>query len=215
MLITTKDQQHLFALIAEGIAAQRDHLCELDGAIGDGDHGLAMDAGCEAAAKAVGGLDAAQTAPTPAFNAAAKAFLNAVGASSGPLYATAFMRAGASVKDRSNLSDDNFVRAFAAMAQGIQERGKAEPGEKTMVDAWKPAANAVLDAWASGTSLSECFERAERAARQGCEATRDMTAAKGRASRLGNRVIGHIDPGAASAAIIIASMTNFVRRLNG
>ncbi|MBX5187408.1 dihydroxyacetone kinase subunit L [Rhizobium sp. NZLR3b] len=215
MLITTKDLQHLFALIAEGIAAQRDHLCELDGAIGDGDHGLAMDAGCEAAAKAVGGLDAAQTAPTPAFNAAAKAFLNAVGASSGPLYATAFMRAGASVKDRSNLSDDNFVRAFAAMAQGIQERGKAEPGEKTMVDAWKPAADAALKAWASGTALPECFDMAERAARQGCEATRDMTAAKGRASRLGKRAIGHIDPGAASAVIIITAIAKFVQQHDG
>lgn len=215
MAIMTKDLQHLFALIAEDIAAQRDHLCELDGAIGDGDHGLAMDAGCEAATKAVGGLDPAQAAPTAVFNAAAKAFLNAVGASSGPLYATAFMRAGAAAKDRPELSDEEFVRVFAAMAQGIQERGKAEPGEKTMVDAWKPAANAVLDAWASGTSLPECFELAERAARQGCEATRDMTAAKGRASRLGDRVIGHIDPGAASAVIIIAAMTNFVRGLNG
>ncbi|HWT60747.1 MAG TPA: dihydroxyacetone kinase subunit DhaL [Rhizobium sp.] len=215
MAITTKDLQHLFALIADDIAAQRDHLCELDGAIGDGDHGLAMDAGCEAAAKAVGALDAAQTAPTAVFNAAAKAFLNAVGASSGPLYATAFMRAGAAVKERPELSDEEFVRVFAAMAQGIQERGKAEPGEKTMVDAWKPAANAVLDAWASGTSLPECFELAERAARQGCEATRDLLAAKGRASRLGDRVIGHIDPGAASAAIIIASIAKFARGLIG
>ncbi|ANM14404.1 MULTISPECIES: dihydroxyacetone kinase subunit DhaL [unclassified Rhizobium] len=215
MAITTKDLQHLFALIAADIAAQRDHLCELDGAIGDGDHGLAMDAGCEAAAKAVGALDPAQIAPTAVFNAAAKAFLNAVGASSGPLYATAFMRAGAAVKDRPELSDDDFLRAFAAMAQGIRERGKAEPGEKTMVDAWKPAADAALDAWQSGTPLSQCFEIAEQAARQGCEATREMTAAKGRASRLGARATGHIDPGAASAVIIIAAMTKFVRGLDG
>ncbi|WP_064812365.1 MULTISPECIES: dihydroxyacetone kinase subunit DhaL [Rhizobium] len=212
MVITTKDLQHLFALIAADIAAHRDHLCELDGAIGDGDHGLAMDAGCEASVKAVAALDPAQATPAAAFNTAAKAFLNAVGASSGPLYATAFMRAGAAVKDRPDLSDEEFLRAFAAMAAGIQERGKAEPGEKTMVDAWKPAADAALDAWASGASLLECFDLAERAARQGCEATRDMTAAKGRASRLGERVIGHIDPGAASAAIIIASIAKFVEQ---
>ncbi|WP_064708412.1 dihydroxyacetone kinase subunit DhaL [Rhizobium bangladeshense] len=214
MAISTKDLQRLFVLIADDIAAHRDHLCELDGVIGDGDHGLAMDAGCEAAAKAVGALDPAQTAPTAAFNAAAKAFLNAVGASSGPLYATAFMRAGAAVKDKSDLSDDDFRRAFAAMAQGIQERGKAEPGEKTMVDTWRPAADAAL-APASGTSLSEALDMAERAARQGAEATRNMTAAKGRASRLGERVIGHIDPGAASAAIIIASIAKFARQHNG
>lgn len=215
MVITTKDLQHLFVLIAEDIAAQRDHLCELDGAIGDGDHGLAMDAGCEAAAKAVGALDGAQTAPTTAFNTAAKAFLNAVGASSGPLYATAFMRAGAGVKDRPELTDEDFVRAFAAMAQGIQERGKAEPGEKTMIDAWRPAADAALAAWASGAALPQCFDMAQQAACQGCEATKGMTAAKGRASRLGERVIGHIDPGAASAAIIIASIAKFVRQHNG
>ncbi|PDS99368.1 dihydroxyacetone kinase subunit L [Rhizobium sp. S9] len=212
MTIATEDLQRLFALIARDIAARRDDLCELDGAIGDGDHGLAMDAGCEAAAKAVAALDRAQTAPTAVFNAAAKAFLNTVGASSGPLYATAFMRAGAAVKDKSELSDDDFLRAFAALAQGIQERGKAEPGEKTMVDAWKPAADAALAAWASGTPLSQSLDMAEQAARQGCEATKDMTAAKGRSSRLGERVIGHIDPGAASAAIIIASIAKFVEQ---
>ncbi|RFB88898.1 dihydroxyacetone kinase subunit L [Rhizobium leguminosarum bv. trifolii] len=215
MAITTKDLQHLFALIAADIAAQRDHLCELDGAIGDGDHGLAMDAGCEAAAKAVGALGPAQAAPAAVFNAAAKAFLNAVGASSGPLYATAFLRAGAAVKDRPELGDDDFLRAFAAMAQGIQERGKAEPGEKTMVDAWKPAAEAALGAWQPGTTFPQCFEMAERAARQGCEATRNMTAAKGRASRLGERAVGHIDPGAASAVIVIAAIAKFVQQHDG
>ncbi|MGR9193042.1 dihydroxyacetone kinase subunit DhaL [Rhizobium leguminosarum] len=214
MTFTTEDLQRLFAGIAEDIAAERDHLCELDGAIGDGDHGLAMDAGCQAAAKAVGELDAG-IAPTTPFNVAAKAFLNAVGASSGPLYATAFMRAGAAAKGKQTLSDDDFLSVFAAMAQGIQERGKAEPGEKTMVDAWKPAADAALDARQSGKPLAQCFEAAERAARAGCEATSNMTAAKGRASRLGDRVIGHIDPGAASAVIIISAMANFAQHHDG
>ncbi|MBY5371016.1 dihydroxyacetone kinase subunit DhaL [Rhizobium leguminosarum] len=213
MTFTTEDLQRLFAAIAEDIVAERDHLCELDGAIGDGDHGLAMDAGCQAAAKAIGELDA-EIAPTAAFNVAAKAFLNAVGASSGPLYATAFMRAGAAAKDKQVLSDYDFLRVFAAMAQGIQERGKAEPGEKTMVDAWRPAADAALEAWQSGKPLDQCLEAAERAARSGCDATSNMTAAKGRASRLGDRVIGHIDPGAASAVIIIAAMTKFTRSVD-
>ncbi len=146
MTITTKDLQHLFALIAEDIAKTRDHLCELDGVIGDGDHGLAMDAGCQAAAKAVGELDPAQTAPTPAFNVAAKAFLNAVGASSGPLYATAFMRAGAAAKDKHALTDDDFLRAFAAMAQesrsaARQSSGKKQwltPGGRRLTPRWIP-----------------------------------------------------------------------------
>ncbi|WP_208245468.1 dihydroxyacetone kinase subunit DhaL (plasmid) [Rhizobium sp. T1470] len=215
MTITTKDLQRLFVLIAEAIAKKRDHLCELDGAIGDGDHGLAMDAGCQAAAKAVGELDPAQTAPTAVFNVAAKAFLNAVGASSGPLYATAFMRAGAAAKDKQALTDDDFLRAFAAMAQGIQERGKAELGEKTMFDAWRPAADAAQDSWRSGTPLAACFDAALQAAHEGCEATSGMTAGKGRASRLGHRAIGHIDPGAASAVIIIAAISKFAQQHDG
>ncbi|MEK1896980.1 MAG: dihydroxyacetone kinase subunit DhaL [Rhizobium sp.] len=215
MTIATKDLQHLFALIAEDIAKNRDHLCELDGVIGDGDHGLAMDAGCQAAAKAVGELDPTQTAPTPAFNVAAKAFLNAVGASSGPLYATAFMRAGAAATGKQALTDDDFLRAFAAMAKGIQERGKAELGEKTMVDAWRPAADAALDSWRSGAPMAGCFDAALQAARQGCEATSGMTAGKGRASRLGHRAIGHIDPGAASAVIMIAAMAKFAQQHDG
>jgi dihydroxyacetone kinase-like protein len=84
-----------------------------------------------------------------------------------------------------------------------------------MVDAWKPAADAALDARRSGNPLPQCFEAAERAARAGCEATSNMTAAKGRASRLGARVIGHIDPGAASAVIIIAAMAKFAQSRNG
>ena len=97
-----------------------------------------MELGFNAARDAVTALDDGAD-PTAIFNAAAKSFLNAVGASSGPLYATAFMRAGAAVKGKATLSDAEFVAAFQAMAQGIRDRGKAEPGEKTMVDAWAPA----------------------------------------------------------------------------
>jgi len=202
-------------LIADETAKNRDRLCELDGVIGDGDHGLAMDTGWQAASKAVLQLDENDVSPTALFNIAAKAFLNAVGASSGPLYATAFMRAGTAVKDKHVLSDDDFLIAFSAMAQGIQDRGKAEIGEKTMIDAWKPAADAATAARGTGANVSACLEAAVRAARDGCEATRGMVAAKGRASRLGDRAIGHIDPGAASAVIIIEAMSAFLARHDG
>lgn len=209
MAITTRDLQHLFARIAEEMAKNRDRLCELDGVIGDGDHGLAMDAGCLAVAKAVGELDSTQTAPTAVFNTAAKAFLNAVGASSGPLYATAFMRAGTAAKDKQALSDDDFLSVVAAMVQGIHERGKAELGEKTMMDAWSPAAGAALEARRQGAPLSQCLVAAVQAARDGCEATSGMIAGKGRAARLGDRALGHVDPGAASAVIMIEAMAQF------
>lgn len=215
MAIASGELQQIFLLIADETAKNRDRLCELDGVIGDGDHGLAMDTGWQAASKAVLQLDENDVSPTALFNIAAKAFLNAVGASSGPLYATAFMRAGTAVKDKHVLSDDDFLIAFSAMAQGIQDRGKAEIGEKTMIDAWKPAADAATVARGTGANVSACLEAAVRAARDGCEATRGMVAAKGRASRLGDRAIGHIDPGAASAVIIIEAMSAFLARHDG
>jgi dihydroxyacetone kinase-like protein len=209
MPINTHDLQRMFSLIADEIAKKRDWLCELDGVIGDGDHGLAMEGGWHAAATALALLDGDHTPPTAAFNAAAKAFLNAIGASSGPLYATAFMRAGAAVKGKEELSDDDFLAAFCALSQGIQDRGKAEIGEKTMVDAWKPAAEAALQARANGEALASCLDAAVRAARDGCEATKGMVATKGRSSRLGDRSLGHVDPGAASAVIVIEAISSF------
>jgi dihydroxyacetone kinase-like protein len=196
----------MFAVIAEAMTREKDRLCELDGVIGDADHGIAMELGFGAAAKAVRALDLADVAPTVVFNTAAKSFLNAVGASSGPLYATAFMRAGAAVKGRNTLDDGGMAQAFIAMARGIQERGKAEIGEKTMIDAWLPAANACEAALSAGGSLAECLAAAVVEARSGAEATKSMLASKGRASRLGDRVLGHVDPGAASAVVVIEAM---------
>ncbi len=140
MEITSQTLSAMFAAIAQAMADEKERLCELDGVIGDADHGIAMELGFGAVAKAVAALDLVTGEPTVVFNTAAKSFLNAVGASSGPLYATAFMRAGTSVKGKAVLSETDFAQAFIAMAKGIQERGKAEIGEKTMVDAWAPAA---------------------------------------------------------------------------
>ena len=140
------------------------------------------------------------------LNAAAKAFLNAVGASSGPLYATALMRAAAAVKGKAVLDDGDAVALVQAMASGIRDRGKAEPGQKTMLDAWAPAAQAAAEAHAAGEALAGCLDAAAAAAREGAEATRGMVAAKGRAERLGERAVGHVDPGAASAVVVIEAM---------
>lgn len=202
--ITADDLKSLIALIAEAMTRERDRLCELDGVIGDADHGIAMELGFSAAAKATAELDPATADPTLVFNTAAKAFLNAVGASSGPLYATGLMRAGAAVKGKPSLSDDDMVGAFAAIAKGIQDRGKAEVGEKTMVDAWAPAAAACQATREKGMPLKDCFAQALTAAEAGMQATRDMVATKGRSSRLGERAVGHVDPGAASATVVVA-----------
>ncbi|HEX8048149.1 dihydroxyacetone kinase subunit DhaL [Rhizobium sp.] len=207
--ITADDLTSLITLIAEAMTRERDRLCELDGLIGDADHGIAMELGFSAAAKATSELDPATADPTLVFNTAAKAFLNAVGASSGPLYATGLMRAGAAVKGKPSLTADDMVAAFAAIAKGIQDRGKAEIGEKTMVDAWAPAAVACQAAREQGRPLEECFSAALAAAQAGMEATKDMIATKGRSSRLGERALGHLDPGAASATVVVACFHAF------
>ena len=198
----------MFEAIATAIEADKARLCELDGAIGDADHGIAMALGFGAARDALVLLDTETTDPTSVLNAAAKAFLNAVGASSGPLYATAFMRAGAAAKGLAALDDDALAAAFQAMAKGIQDRGKAQVGEKTMIDAWSPAAEAMAQAQLAGKDFNQGIRAALEAARAGAESTKAMVATKGRAMRLGERAVGHIDPGAASAVVVIEAMAD-------
>jgi dihydroxyacetone kinase-like protein len=195
----------MLGAVAADMAAARDELCRLDGLIGDGDHGVAMAAGFAAARDAATALGPAAE-PTAVLNAAAKAFLSAVGASCGPLYATALMRAGAAVHGRAALDDADVAAIVEAMAAGVRDRGKAEPGQKTMLDAWGPAARAAAEARAAGGDRAACLDAAAAAARAGAEATRGMVAAKGRAERLGDRSVGHVDPGAASAAMVVAAM---------
>ncbi len=203
--ITAQDLRALFSAIAATITENRDRLSELDGVIGDADHGITMELGFSTVKTSLAANEA-ESDLGAIFNLAAKSFLNAVGASSGPLYATAFMRAGAALKGKASAGDEDMVRAFAAMAKGIEDRGKAVPGEKTMVDAWRPAADAAEAEFAKGSPLAVCLKAAADAANAGAEATKSMLATKGRASRLGERVLGHADPGAVSAALIIGTM---------
>lgn len=206
MTIDAADLKRMFDTIAVAIETDRDRLCQLDGVIGDADHGIAMALGFNAVRDALASLDLAAIEPTALLNTAAKSFLNAVGASSGPLYATAFMRAAAAAKGKATLAEADFIALFQAMAQGIKDRGKAEPGEKTMVDAWQPAAEAAAAANLAGKNLAESLGAALAAAESGAEATKNMIAAKGRSSRLGQRSLGHIDPGAASAVTVIGAI---------
>lgn len=204
--ITAADLIGAFDAIADAVEADKDRLSELDGVIGDADHGVTMDIGFSAVRAALAGLDPEATDPTAVFNATARSFLGAVGASAGPLYATAFMRAGAAVKGKAELDRAAVVAAVVAMAKGIQDRGKAERGEKTMVDAWAPAAEAMVAAASREASIAECLAAAAAGAEEGAEATKAMRATKGRAARLGDRSLGHVDPGAASTALILRTL---------
>lgn len=202
--ITTETLVHAFAAIRNAIEGNKAELSRLDGVIGDADHGISMALGLSAVTAALAASPPVD--PAAAFNTAARSFLDAVGASTGPLYATAFMRAGAAVKGATTLDRDGVVAVLGAMARGIADRGKAKPGEKTMLDAWAPAAAAADGAAADGQDLKACLAAAVAAAREGAEATKTMPATKGRASRLGDRALGHMDPGAASAVIILQAL---------
>ncbi|PWE53089.1 dihydroxyacetone kinase subunit L [Metarhizobium album] len=193
----------MFRTLAERIEQEKGYLCELDGHIGDADHGIAMAQGFAAVRAALDAADASAITPTEVFNTAAKSFLNAVGASSGPLYATAFMRTGTLLKGKAEAAAEDGPAVIEAMAKGIQERGKAEIGEKTMIDAWLPAAHAVAAAREAGKAPKDMLQAAADAAQAGADGTKDMVASKGRSSRLGERSLGHMDPGAVSAAMIV------------
>lgn len=197
----------LFEAMADTMELEKDNLSALDGAIGDGDHGVTMSIGFQAVKKALS--DGEAGAPSDVFNLAAKTFLNAVGASAGPLYATAFMRAGAVLKGQDNLAPESIADVIVAMSDGISHRGKATIGEKTMVDAWVPAAEAAATRRKSD-SFGTIMAAAAEAAWQGAEGTAGIVATKGRAANLGERSLGHVDPGAASAAMLLATMRDWL-----
>lgn len=197
--------------VGEQIIAEKNWLSELDGVIGDGDHGVTMEIGWKAVRKA---LDDAQDDETieGLCKRMAKAFLDAVGASSGPLYATAFLRAGTAVSHRLNLDGAGMAEWLAAACQGIRDRGRAEPGDKTMIDAWVPAVEAAQAAAAAGGSSLSVLVAARDGSEAGMKATAAMESRRGRSAKLGERSVGHIDPGAASTFVTLRAMEDALRR---
>lgn len=209
--MNSKELADAFIRMSEAMQENRQMLCDLDGAIGDADHGVTMALGFSAVQEALTSADLPQLTLTDVFNLAAKTFLNAVGASAGPLYATAFMRAGASVKRIESIDSPSAVSMIEAMANGIQDRGKAVAGEKTMLDAWLPAAVAAktcLQTCPDTATVQQILRAAADAAEEGAVSTRQMLATKGRASKLGERTIGHEDAGARSSALLLDALAS-------
>lgn len=196
----------MFARAAASIEAQRDHLSDLDGAIADADHGMTMSLGFRAVTSALAKLDPAAVTPSEIFRAAANAFLDAVGASTGPLYASGFLAAAKGLEGRTVLGLVEQASMLEGIASGIASRGKGSRGEKTMLDVWLPAAEAAQQALRDNTA--EAWPCIRRAAADGAESTRAMMAVRGRAARVGERSIGHIDPGAVSALLIVEAMAD-------
>ena len=186
------------------IEANRDHLTQLDAAIGDADHGINLARGFAAV---LGALDAASPGgPGAILTLTGNTLISKVGGASGPLYGTAFRRAGKSLGDAADVDLPAVSAALDAALAGVQQLGAAREGDKTMVDALAPATRAFGKAIAEGASEPEALRSLAEAAEAGAEATIPMQALKGRASYLGPRSVGHEDPGAVSTALILGAL---------
>ncbi|WP_427005303.1 dihydroxyacetone kinase subunit DhaL [Pseudarthrobacter sp. H2] len=185
---------------AQAMADHRVELIDLDRPIGDSDHGENMDRGFRAVMDKL--AESPPETPAAALKLTAMTLMSKVGGAAGPLYGTAFLRASTALGDQADVDAATLVAALRAARDGIVARGKAESGDKTMVDAWTPAVEAAAAAAGDGDAHAVLLAAAE-AAEAGAVSTDPMLARKGRASYLGERSIGHRDPGAVSSALIL------------
>jgi phosphoenolpyruvate---glycerone phosphotransferase subunit DhaL len=205
------------ASAAEAIEANRDHLTQLDAAIGDADHGTNLARGFAAVTAALE-LARVETAgarpdtPGAVLTLTGSTLISKVGGASGPLYGVAFRRAGKALGGAAEADLPALERALEAALAGVQQLGAASEGDKTMVDALAPATRALGKAIADGASAAGALSAVAAAAAAGAAATVSMQARKGRASYLGPRSVGHEDPGAASTALILAALADAVAR---
>jgi dihydroxyacetone kinase-like protein len=207
--MSNEDIMRWLERIADVLRENRAYLTELDSDIGDADHGINMDRGFSAVRDkfpTIAAMDMATQLKT-----VGSTLVSTVGGASGPLYGTAFLRGGTSVAGKQELTSADLVAMLEAFLGGIVARGKAQPGEKTMVDALTPAIAAAKQALNEGASLAEITHRARVAAEEGMKATIPMLATKGRASYLGERSIGHQDPGATSSWLILQCLEEVCR----
>ena len=197
--------ERMLRRLAQRIESEKDHLCALDSAVGDGDHGVSMTIGMRGLTRNLDELDSPSAAE--AFRAGAEAFADDVGAAIGPILEEVFEAAARTLEEHRDLaSTATWAAVFEAIARAAQDTGGARPGDKTLVDAWVPAAAAIRSAADAGADLSAGLAGAAEAAWQGVEETTDLVPRLGRASRLGERARGHPDAGATSASIMIEVM---------
>jgi dihydroxyacetone kinase-like protein len=203
MSITAADVRAWIGAYANTIAEHRVELVRLDTAIGDGDHGTNMDRGMRAAMEK---LEATEGDDIGALlKAVGMALVSKVGGAAGPLYGTLFLQMGMATSGRSELDLAGWGAALEAGVKGVQARGKAEPEDKTMIDALLPALEALRAAEVDGAALGDALRRSAGAAEEGMKATIPLEARKGRASYLGPRSVGHQDPGATSSQLLLAA----------
>lgn len=199
--LDTKQMAAIIEGMAKKIEAEKEYLTELDNEIGDGDHGINLARGFEAVEKKLPSLAGGDIGAL--LKGVGMQLVSTVGGASGPLYGTAFMKAGMACKGLTEIDGPAFVKAMEAAVDGIKMRGKATEGEKTMLDALCPALKVMQDDVAAGKSLKEALQDVAQAAEKGVEYTKTIIATKGRASYLGERSLGHQDPGATSSLYLL------------
>ena len=197
--------------VAAAIIAQKDYLTDLDRQIADGDHGINMARGFQAALDAVEEMDDT-TKTRPVLYRIGKAVIRNGGGAAGPLYGMGFVRASEVCDEDTKLSVASFEKLLGAAIAGIEKRGHAKKGDKTMLDALIPIHECFLPEHAEDKTLFEVLQEASHAAKEGVDFTKTIAARRGRASLVGERSIGHEDPGAVSSMLMYRALYNFLRK---
>jgi dihydroxyacetone kinase-like protein len=209
MPITTVDVVDYLQKSAEVLHENKAYLTDLDAAIGDADHGINMDRGFQMVLKKLPGVEGKDAGTI--LKTAGMALVSSVGGAGGPLYGTAFMQAGTAVAGKHELEAEDMWAILDAALKGVVMRGKANLGDKTMVDAISPAVVAMREALDNGAGTAAALAKAAAAAEKGMHDTIPLLAKKGRASYLGERSIGHQDPGATSSYLLIHTMAEMAQ----
>jgi dihydroxyacetone kinase-like protein len=203
MDLTTEQVLAWIQRIAELMRQNRDYLTQLDAAIGDADHGANMDRGFQVAVQKLGNEPPNDIGAI--FRTVGMALLSSVGGAAGPLYGTFFLELGKQLAGRTTVSAQEWATALRTAVATVAARGQAQVGDKTMIDALAPAVEELERALAEGASLAVAMQRAAAAAAEGMRATIPLQARRGRASYLGERSVGHQDPGATSSALLLTA----------
>lgn len=194
--------------ICEVILENKEVLAELDSSIGDSDHGINLSRGILKLKDEITNFE--NLKPFEALNKCAMIIMSNVGGASGALYASALMKGAMYLKNKDSITNEDICNTWQQMIVEIESKGKSTTGEKTMLDTLVPAYNAFKEKIINNKNLKEAFIQASKAAKKGMESTKNMLAKKGRASYLGDRSIGHIDPGAMSSYLIIKSIAETI-----
>jgi dihydroxyacetone kinase-like protein len=189
----------------------KDYLCELDRKLGDGDHGVTMSIGWQAINEKLEVELKDEQDCGKILVTTGKTFLSAVGSSVGPLYATGFLRGAKELSNKSELTDQELAEFWVAFIEGVKDRGKAEVGDKTMIDTLQPALISLKESFEHSGDFVEAFSKAVSSGVAGMESTKDLLSKKGRSSRLGDRSLGCQDPGATSASLMLSTFLTTIQ----